>query len=190
MTTHNWGGYNRQPSGRIDPYSGALVSINAEHWVVHAGLAHRAGIKFTSIANAGVKDILIKVPAGVYPHLHKIDVNSGRGNVDLSLYEGATVSADGTALPLVALNRAGAHAAATTMFHTPTVTSPGSLIGSHWLPPTATGVGQSANGMVFSEEGMEWVFSPSTNYLLRITNNSGASISLMISLMLYELNGD
>ena len=129
MTTHSWDGYNRQPGGRIDKRSASLVSISEEHWVVHQGIAYHAGHKFTGVLTTNSVDLLIKVPAGKYPHLHLLDLYAGRGDIDLLLYEGATVSADGTSVPLLNLNRASSNTASSTIFHTPTVTDPGSLLG-------------------------------------------------------------
>lgn len=190
MTDHSWAGYGRQPGGRIDVHSAASVAISEEHWVVHQGLAFRGGHKFTAVANGATVDMLFKVPAGAYPHLHKLDVVGARGDIDLALYRDSTVSADGTSVALRNLNLNSANTAETTLFHTPTVTDAGTLVGINWLPPTATGTGQSANGLVFSQVGMEWILAPNANYLLRATNNSGASINLLIAAMLYELNGD
>jgi hypothetical protein len=60
----------------------------------------------------------------------------------------------------------------------PTVTGVGTLVHTTWLVPTPVSAGVSkAVGLVGETNGEEWILAPSTKYLIRITNNSGATVS-------------
>lgn len=190
MTDYAWDGYGRQQAGRIDKFTGGLVTIGEEHWTVHNGVVHQGAHKFTGVLTATSVDLLLKVPAGVFPHLREFAVYAGRGDIDVMVYEGTTVSNDGTGVSLVNMNRNSSNVSQSQFFHTPTVTDPGSIIKRVWLPPTSTGTGLSASGIIRSFEGSEWILKPATNYLFRATNNSGATIALQMFGILYELLGD
>ena len=188
MTDYSWAGPGRQPDGFVDLYSSAKVAIAEEHWVVHEGLAFTANHKFTSVANSSSVDLLLINPAGNYPHIHVYDIACGRGDVDVLVYEDPTASANGTEITPGNPNRNSSNTPTLTMFHTPTITDVGTLLSQVWLPPTATGVGQQA-GIFLSPAGTEWILAPSKSYLIRVTNNSGATISIWERIMFYELNG-
>lgn len=189
MTDYNWNGYGRQQAGRIDKLTGSLVNINEEHWTIHEGLVYQGAHKFTGVANGGVVNILLKVPAGVYPHLREFIVTVGEGDVDVAVYEGATVSADGTGGSILNMNRNSDNVSGSQFFHTPTITDDGTQIKTVWIPPTASGTGGSSGGISRAFQGAELTLKPNTNYLFRAANNSGATISIEMFGMIYELLG-
>lgn len=187
MTDFEWAGYGRQHGGRIDLESGGLVNIDEEHWTIHDGLSFQGSHKFTGVANGASVNILLKVPAGVQPHLNAFQVTGGRGDLDIAVYEGATVSADGTGGTLLNMNRNSTNVSQSSFYYTPTITDDGTLIKQVWVPPTVTGTGQSANGLGVGFVGRELVLKEDTNYIFRVTNNSGDTINIEMFGMLYEL---
>lgn len=172
---------------QVDQYTGALTVIAETHRMTHEGFVFHADRKVTGLADAGTDDMLIAVPAATFPHMHRIRINTGKGDIDITLYEGTTTSADGTAVTSFVTNRNSANTPDVVITHTPTVTGVGTAIHSAWIPPTATGVGQSAEGVRGAEQGEEWLLKPSTKYLLRVTNNSGSTIDLWVELLWYEI---
>lgn len=172
----------------IDEFSGGLITITEPHALIHDGVVYHMSQKLTGIVNGASVDFLLKVPALTYPHIHKMRAAVGSGDVDFYSYEGTTVSADGTPITTDNLNRNSSNTASMLMFGSPTVTDVGTEIHNLWIPPTAAGVGQTQNGVSDAEAGEEWILKPSTNYLHRMTNNSGATISAWVEIMFYELD--
>lgn len=170
----------------VDQYSKALNVITEPHRNIHAGLVFNVFHKFSSVANGANADLHLDVPAAVYPHLHKVRIIAGEGDIDIGLYEDLTVSADGTALTAFNLNRASATTADMDVYYTPTVSGVGTKVRGGWLPPTASGTGNSDAGAV-DDSDFEAVLDASTKYLVRATNNSGSTIDMVIHLMWYEL---
>jgi len=196
MPTYTWPGLGRHPSGTIDRLTGAQVTISEEHWLTHKGLTFAMSHRFAAVANAASVNLLLKNPAGNYPHLHKIDVIVEDGDVDMFGFEGVVVSADGTPLVAGNTNRASSNTPTLEIFHTPTITDDGTQIWQDWAPPTAAGAGGGGGGggagarhegIIYSPVGDEWILAPDTNYVLRHTNNSGGAIDILVRIMFYEL---
>lgn len=172
---------------KFDAYAHAVTVIQEPHRLGHDGFMFHASWKATGLTNGSTYDVLLDVPAGTYPHLQRFSLSLGRGDVDILTYEGATTSAAGTGQTERNVNRNNTRTAALAVSSGPTVTDPGTLIHTGWAPPTSTGVGQSANGAGPVEQGEEWVLAPSTKYLVRLTNNSGATIALRVEVLWYEV---
>ena len=174
------------PGGAADDISGGGVAIDALHYMVHQGFVFHISHTIAALANTASHEILVKVPASTYPHLHKHVTYVGAGDVDLDIFEGTTVSADGTAITSHITNRNSSNTPGTLFYHTPTVTDDGTLIHDQWVPPTSSGTGGSHDGADAST-GEEWLLAPSTNYLIRITNNSGDTIRVWEEILWYEI---
>ena len=157
------------------------------HRMNHEGFMHHASGKVTGMLDAGVHDFLISVGASP-AHLQNTDFSFGRGDIDVQIYEGTTTSADGSALSLFNTNRNSSKTPLTAVYTGPTVSAAGTLIHTAWIPPTATGTGLSANGFVQGGTGEEWELQPSTKYLVRLTNNSGATIDFRHEWLFYEID--
>ena len=86
----------------------------------------------------------------------------------LELYEGITVSADGTPVVVANRNRTSSNVALSTVFRAPTVTD----LGLQLLDDIAVGgTGPLAPGV--STSVAEWVLKPNTKYLLRLIHDIG-----------------
>jgi len=171
----------------MDPHAHALTTIDALHRMIHDGFVYHASGKVTGMVDTNVDEFLLTVPAGVSPHFQRLQLTTGRGDIDLRVYEGTTTSADGAAVGTLNVNRNSTNTAGTVLTTGPTITGDGTLIHTQWTPPTATGVGQSPAGIIGETNGEEWILKPSTKYLIRVTNNSGATISYRYELLWYEI---
>jgi len=179
-------GYEEQR--KFDPHAHAVTVIQGLHRMTHDGFVYHASGKVTGMVDANVDDFLIAVPAGTFPHFQRLQVTAGRGDIDIQVYEGTTTSADGAAITTFNVNRNSLNTPSSVVTFGPTVSVAGPLIHTQWIQPTATGVGQSPSGIVGETNGEEWVLKPSTKYLVRITNNSGATIAYRYELLFYEID--
>jgi len=178
---------NAEEVRKFDPYAHAVTMITEPHRLAHDGFVYHTSKKWVGVANGAAVDVLFDVPANTYPHIQKMEIFAGAGDIDFALYEGVTVSANGTLCPCPNVNRNSSNTGATQIYVDPTVTDTGTLIADHWVPPTSTGQGQSQQGVSNASEGEEWIFAPSTKYVKRITNNSGNAVDMYISIVWYEI---
>jgi len=172
----------------MDPEIHALTTIDSRHRMVHDGFVYHTSGKVTGMVNANVDEFLL-VTGSVAPHIVKLGFSLGRGDVDILAFEDTTVSANGAELTEV-YNTARTSVNTPTMilYSGPTVTGDGTKIHTSWVPPTATGTGLSAAGaLVGDTAGEEWELKPNSNYMIRITNNSGSTIAYQYELLWYEV---
>jgi hypothetical protein len=170
----------------VDPYSRCMGSISEPHLLTHEGKMFHVTSKITGLVDTASADILIKVPASTHPHFQRTRTNVGAGDVDIISYEGSTVSADGTPLSVHNTNRNSILTPVTEIYSAPTVTGLGTEIHTLWIPPTGVGIGQSQIGLAGAEAGEEWILKPNTNYIHRVTNESGSTISVWFEFLFYE----
>ena len=173
---------------KFDNYAHAVTVIEETHRINHDGMMFHASGKVTGMIDENVDDFLMVTPAFIYPHVQRFRMDLGKGDVDILAYEGATASADGAAITAFNTNRNSSKTPGLVLTSGPTVTDIGTLINTAWAAPTGTGIGQSANGISTLTAGEEWILKPSTKYLIRITNNSGATIAYRYEFLWYELS--
>jgi len=174
----------------MDAYAHAHTFIDVLHRMAHDGFVFHASGKVTGMIADNVDDFLLVTPALTFPHFQRLQITAGEGDIDLVVYEGVTTSADGAAVTINNTNRSSANTPSTVLTTAPTVTDVGTLIHTQWIPPSATGVGQSPAGVVGETNGEEWILKPSTKYLIRMTNNSGATIAYRYEMLWYEIGYD
>ncbi len=172
----------------FDGYAHAVSTISVEHRLIHDGMLFSGVDRFTGLANAASRDYLLKVPAATYPHLREVEWSLSDGPCDVYIYEGTTVSADGTEVPVGNNNRNSTNAALLGVYHSPTITDIGTAFPGPRYIPAAGAPGNQSAGSLTSSLGEEWILKPSTNYLLRVTNNSGGAIDGSLYGIFYELS--
>jgi hypothetical protein len=176
---------------KFDPLAHAVSTIDALHRMTHDGFVYHTSGKVTGMVDANVDDFLLEVPALTFPHFQRWRFGFGRGDIDIQVYEGTTTSDDGTEITAIYnTNRNSANTPDLNIFSAPTVTDVGTLVHTTWMVPTSTGVGLSSAGLVGETNGEEWVLKPSTKYLIRVTNNSGATVSYAYEALWYEIGYD
>lgn len=144
---------------------------------------------FWSTLNQGVAtgtslDILIITGAEETHLFSSIKVEA---KFTIELYEGTTVSDNGTAQTIQNLRRSSANTPNGSIYTGPTVDSVGTLIENDAILGGGGGGGASATRIGgIAQRVLGWVLDVSTNYLLRITNNSGGASDIARALSFYE----
>ena len=171
-----------------DPITHSITMIEEQHRLIHDGMYFSTSGKQTAWADATTREFLIVPPAGCYPHVQVMLLTFGRGDIDFVAYEGPNITDNGTALTARNVNRNSTNTPDLALYATPTTTDDGVMEFQLWVPPTATGNGQSANGISGVGQGSEWVLKPETPWLVRLTNNSGATIDWSYEFSWYEVS--
>jgi hypothetical protein len=146
-----------------DLTTGAFTTISYDHHEIHSGSHFFTG-NYTDLANGQVYDILIVTP-NTLKYSHMIFELRTEAEAMFGYYEATTTSANGTAMTVFDRNRVTANTAGTTFFHTPTVTSVGTLLGSGIF-----GSGNKQGGGL--RDSNEFILKPNSKYLVRVTNNT------------------
>jgi hypothetical protein len=164
-----------------DETTGALLTIDTIHHEVHEGEMYHAEYSVASVANDASLDLLVTVGL---KEAHSVFEVLASGLVQVYLYEAPTASG-GTPLAIYNMKRASLNTALSTVTHTPTVSSTGSvvLVNGRLLPGGNSPQTRVGGGV---RTGTEWLLAPSTKYLIRITNKSGAAVIINSSVEFYE----
>lgn len=178
---------NTEERFKFDSHAHAVTMIEVQHRLVHDGMYFAASGKQTGWADGTSKTFLMRTAALNFPHVQTMQLSFGKGDIDFVAYEGATINADGTPLPVENVNRNSSTTPAMLLFAEPTVGANGDHIFTLWVPNTATGVGQSANGVEGIGQASEWILKPGTDYVVVMTNNSGATIAWAYQFAWYEI---
>lgn len=170
---------------KFDPRAHAVTVIAEPHRLIHDGFYYTMSVPFTALGAGADFEILAQVPAGVFPHFRIAQFFLGGGPARINFFEGATFSDAGAAITPINNNRNSANAAQTVWTSGPTITGDGTtLLDDQYAPsPGLFGVGQEVGDLA-----EEYVLAPSTDYLLRLTNNDPAAIDGSIYLAFYELD--
>lgn len=157
--------------------------IDTVHKYVHSGNYFSGGVYNGAVANAGTLTILVQNGADF---MHTVFSAVVTGNSTIKLFENPTFSIAGTAVTMSNHNRSSAKVLLGTVTHTPTVSNNGIQINGTSL--MAGGEKSKALGSEFGGFGSEFVLAKNTNYLIQITNNSGASAEMDLHLNCYQPN--
>jgi hypothetical protein len=174
---------NREHMRVYDAYAHATTVIQEQHRLIHDGMMFHASGRAVDVGVGANYDVLINVPAGLYPHMQKLLWTLESGPCDLKVYEGATTSADGTTITAFNLNRISSITPDLVGTHTPTVTGVGTLIHDRYVATAG-----KDTGLVAVTAGEEWILQPDTKYLIRLTNNTGSILDLGFEMSWYELS--
>lgn len=161
---------------------GNLNTVTNGHYQIHAGNAYMVGYVWNEgaeIADDATAQVLIQPSAG----MHLIFGVASGGDAEIRFYKGTTFSAAGTALSTFNKNEFSSNTSGATITHTPTVTDAGTS-----FPPQFIfgGTGGNAFGVSDGSYDSEIVLSPTTDYLVSVTNRSGVAQVIAISLEWYE----
>jgi hypothetical protein len=150
---------------------------------LEAGDLFQVSEKFPNLSDGGNADLLIKVSSNVNVVCAFKVVGQARS--ELFLYEGTTVSTDGTELTPRSRNRQKASdASAAASFHSgPTVTDVGTELMASRGPGGAFGLFATGGE---SADIAQWVLKRDENYLFRLTNDSNGAADYSISIGFFE----
>lgn len=157
---------------------GSLLSPEP-HKKIHQGTMYSCSRIEPAVADGSSLDVIMSNPSGVYPHL--VFSIGTFGNAKFQLYEGPTFDADGTSLTIFNHKRYSANTFTGTVTYGNTVSNVGTLIQDAILPG-----GEKAHAIGTSDSFQdEWCLKNNEDYLLRLTNLSGAASDLHMALMFY-----
>lgn len=170
-----------QKPARLDD-SGSLIIMPLENVLARQGDFYGTGYDDEPIANNNSIDVLIQT--GPLKDLHAFFSGAVGGDSVGELFEDPTKTNNGTALPIENYNRQSSNVANARAYHTPALTSDGSLVVRQRMPG---GSGGNAPGdTVNITTRVPIVLKRSSFYLARITNLSGSNTWLQINLSFYE----
>ncbi|MCK5600852.1 hypothetical protein KAR91_03225 [Candidatus Pacearchaeota archaeon] len=190
---YEWGGASWCPrigGVEVDPLVKSIPTTGTFHHLGHEGKVFIHGERHDGIADAANFDILIRIPAGnadrqVHFRFHYTSkANTGTLDADILLYEGVTVSADGSPETIASTNDAVVKSTGVLIFSAPTVTDIGNYKGA------AAMFGEKKSTSSEDQAVPEWVMAPNgtsaRDYLVRLTNNSGGTIDFVHALFFYD----
>ncbi len=148
-------------------FAGSPVVVASEHHEIHCGDSYELG-RIVNLVNGASTDILIIVPNEAVKRFHFIWSLEAEGEATATLYEGATVSANGTALSIFNRERNSSNVDYLGAYHTPTVTGTGTAIEQHKV-----GSGNKVGGSAGRAD--EWILKNNTTYLLRVANETAVN---------------
>lgn len=152
--------------------SGDIITIGVSHHKIHAGLLWYTGYTNLTLAGFASNDVLL-VTSDKTAHLRVMVQLNDKGI--FYLYEGTTVSNEGTALSVVNANRTSSNTPDLAAYHTPTITDLGTILGAELI--IGGGSGQNAIGSSVTSNDDLLILAPNTNYLLRLTNRGSETES-------------
>ncbi len=161
-----------------------INSIDSTHAYTHKGHTYMSGHSNTSVADNTSISLLL-VTGALYDAHMTYEITAG-GDVYVDVFENTTTSNNGTAITSFIKTRGivgGDAATNVVVTHTPTVTNDGTSLGPQWFVPGGTRQLASGAG---SNTREEWVLKPSTKYLIRVTNMSGAAKFIGIRATWYD----
>jgi len=165
-------------SVEVEPTSNCLCTIDIQHAQVHKG-NHFFVKSFAEITGASTTaEFLIKTGAK-FPHARVIATSNAEFIIDI--YEGTTVSADGTPVTVFNNDRNSATTATVSLFTSPTITGDGTLL---WRSK----LGDSGNPAGSLQTSQELIAKDNENYLLRITKVTSGTHYIDYDFFWYEVS--
>ena len=163
----------------------AVVAIDVAHREIHEGNTYTAFISDLALADDASITMLLTTgdalkTVSVSGHI-TLQYASG-GDAQIFIYETPTVVTIGTPFTAVRLNREISSTAGTTVSTGATCSSYGTLIYDSVI---AGGTGGNAGGGAGSHDD-EFIFTPATQYLIRLENEAGATKVAGIHVNWYE----
>ena len=172
----------------------STVNTDWEHQMIHEGKGFSLSGKVTGLGAGVTAYMLAKNQNGTPVHWRAATLIVEDGEVNIVFYEDPTTSADGSQLNTYNKNRAvtkTANTATLEVYSGPTVTDVGTPLEYGYIPDASGGSGGGGgrtSGGEASRVGGEWILATSTDYLIGITNNSGAAIDYSYIFFWYELD--
>lgn len=121
---------------------------------------------------------------GTSVHFYDLALSVSAGTVTLEFFEAPTVTANGTAVTATNLNRNSTTTQHMTTFQSPTISANGTLLKGISIYESGTNRKDSGGGLISDK----FLLKQNTDYLVKITNASGASIDFTASFKFYERN--
>ena len=172
-------GHNLKVSvDQIEPTTNSVQTIPYSHAELHSG-SHYFSKTFFTIPNSATQDIIIITPDTARWAHFIVEVAPQDGAAEIQVYEGTTVSNNGTIDNIRNRNRNYSDNNTTLVYYTPTITSVGNLLEKEWV-----GSGKVYGGSVRDAE--EKIGKQNTIYLLRVINRTTSDNHVNVKVDWYE----
>lgn len=163
--------------------------MDNDHNYIHEGRLFIYNEKFTSATTVAKAFSFITptVASNIDIHYRPVIATSSGDKVDIELYEGATLSANGTDMKSSVIN-CNRQSSKTTQMQTfysdSTISSAGTLIKSAYIPG-GTGVGGTVSGGSIGVQN-EILLKQNTLYVVKVINGSGDDNTIHLQFQWYE----
>jgi len=165
-----------------DPKTNIDIIMDYNHYKIHDSQMYNISFSDT-IAAAATKEFYMYTGTGE-PHI-KFDVTTD-GQAKIEMYEGITVSANGTSVTVHNMHRDSTDSCAAVVFAAPTWSTNSEILLAVDLIP---GSGKNASQIGSTARvDTEWIFKSDEKYLLRITNQAGSTITAYVNCEFYEFD--
>ena len=155
-----------------DAVSGKLVTIAYEHLRIHEGNTFTV-LEVTDLGQAGVRNLYIVTP-DTNKWAHLVWEIEHEKETSIQFYMDSTYSNIGTEITPFNRNGNSPNIATTKVYHTPTITDVGTLIGI-----IQQGDGKKAGGS--DRQSNEFILKRNTVYLVKITNLASVGGDCLVS---------
>jgi len=175
------GGFTRVESNVT--VGGGIVTIDSAHARVHLGEHFRANDQESLATTATFTYLMITAATPTFTHWgFKFESETEEG---ITVYEGATVSGNGTSISIVNSNRNNSNPGTLAIYATPTVTGNGTIIYRLLIP--GSGLAPSSGAVEGSED--EFILKQNTNYIVGVHNYGSLTGIHVIDFKWYEITG-
>lgn len=165
----------------VDGTSGALVTVDTIHRLIHLGKVFQASNYDPDLANNTDLDLLMVLGnRGAHARFHI----AANGSCRVRLIEDSSIGDNGQQITAYNRNRKNPNQSASSIYINPTVNSEGETILDDLLAGGSAGGNRTIGSSMDSFE--EFNLKTGTNYLLRVTNISGGNIEIVMSVFFYE----
>lgn len=159
---------------------GEMVVVDDATYRIRQGEMYFSNAVFEDLADNAEAIILFRTPSGKEVHV-RVDPMTAVASI-FQLFDGPTVTSDGTTMFATNRNRNSTNTAGSAVFHTPTTSSSGTMVTSLRIPAGFGGfVRDPAKSGFF-----EWVLAPSTEYLFKLRNVSGSTADVGFAFDYFE----
>lgn len=169
---------------RISPAGNALIVVETDHALIHAGKMHSVSGVISSLA-AGATVYFHGLTDIETVHFRAGEITVTGAPVNLSFYEGSDITANGTPVTAYNRNRGSSITPTLQVFSGPTIGGGG--LGTELetgIIPVA-GAGKQAGFASLFET--EWVLASATSYVISITNNDSVAVDVNYNFLWYEV---
>ncbi len=164
----------------VNPAARAVYTSRAQHSRIARSLEFCGCHRYLAVSDDASVYLLGKV--GADKNAHGDFKVSCEGKVYIELYEAPTITADGTPVTILSVNRQTLGTPASTLFHTPTIEADGTELNCSMVG--TAGVAHGAGGTTAAR--CYFLFKKSQNYLLKVTNKKGGNADINVSYSWHE----
>ena len=156
-----------------------VPTIEPEHTRIHEGVAFIHSHEHV-VANDGIIDHLLIVPAGAFPHLRWWRFISTSAPAIVMVYRSPTVSDIGVAAEVLNLNENSSNTPNLDLQSAPVITDVGTEMYTDYI------AGEKHQGGSPDKIISEIILKPALSYLIRYTNKSGIDADVNTNIFWYE----